>query len=1461
MRKASFLFLLSPTLLLSLPQNVQLCCGEASLEQTSHTLSITASDRTILEWSDFSIEENEITRFFLPDARASVLNRVVDAFPSRLLGKLEANGRVLLINPNGVLVGADAQIDTGAFIASSLDILDSAFLDGQDLCFSGSSEAPIAVHGKISASDGEIFLISRHLEHHGSLDAETDAGLIASSSALLRPKDLPRIAIRSETISSDADNFFSYAFHRNEQDGMETTALLSGEICSSGRQITVLGSQILLQDTARLDASEDTAGGTILIGGDYQGKNPEIYNALRVLVSPDASIDASSRRLGNGGKIVIWGDEANGFFGSAKAEAGPLGGDGGLIEVSSPLLLAFEGRASTLAPQGKTGTLLLDPIDLTIGAASNAQVTTTPAGPMFTLAVPNGAGATLGAGALATALGSNNVTVTTVGSPTAGNGDITVSNSVTWDSAFGLTLNSARDIAIAANIQNGPTMTSIGGVALNAGRNISIGSASVGSLQGLTQATATGNILLQTTANRSTSQIGYRTVNGDIGRGAINVACNNLDMLGGSIQGCAAQIGHGDCRGVVPIMPPFTQGEVNSSTTNTATITVNATGYINLNSTLSGSPIITIGHGSRQYDPSSATDASQDGDIAVASGGPITLTNPLGGSGMTRIGHGFLSRGFLGDLFFPTMSGDITVTSAGSIALSSNMTNVNCVNLIGHGGGQRFFSGTIISDIHVRCCGDLDLDGNAAGTSQSVGIGALYFTPPPNCPSVTQNITVQASGNILMNSRQRTYIGSQFQTGTGSAVYTGDIAVIAGGSITMNTFTGETLIGVRMQGMQAAGDFDNSNLFIASGGGGISLSIFAPPATTCIADINAGGNVCVAAGGAGGNITLNPNGLAGNSGDIYIGTYNLANAVAPTPVSTRIFATGDITATNGANGQAILGYSIEQTFLGSYNIDIRAGGDIQLAVGTDANKRPNPGTIFVEADSHFLPSALWTYAGPTMTQVCGIPHNLVVPITNVCLPAPINSSSPLYGADGTGGFTVNAAVPPAYGGNITLETNGGTAATSAITVNSACQLANPHPLNPNGAASNITIGGAADNLTIITDFGNITLSGSICGNSFRNVTLNTGILNPWTSGSIEVHACDFLTVNSTVSTNGAGSSIVLISDVNQNGVGDININSDFVPMVPVPTVISTTSGSISLSAGLRDANCDVPNICTGFNHSTANINHNPLSVVECTLAGGTINETASGSINLFNATVQTREGAIHMLAGVDININSTIQVNPMASSGEIILVAGRDINLLSPNAMYPTPSTISSPDRVTLVADNDFPAPSLYGSGRITMVPGSSITGSTVQLYTALQSQNILSGSLNSQSFSDGTLFADTSLEQWCTYFDCPAQRAGLGIPYTVFYKNCFPNFCTSCACLFSCPPQEFLFRFQMNDHPGWLQQFYLVYHSMNPKQADMEFEAPYFLRRRSFHLLNQPKTWTGWLSEPRLEQENYKYQ
>jgi filamentous hemagglutinin family protein len=41
------------------------------------------------------------------------LNRVLGTDGSRILGQLNANGQVFILNPNGVLFGANAQVNVG----------------------------------------------------------------------------------------------------------------------------------------------------------------------------------------------------------------------------------------------------------------------------------------------------------------------------------------------------------------------------------------------------------------------------------------------------------------------------------------------------------------------------------------------------------------------------------------------------------------------------------------------------------------------------------------------------------------------------------------------------------------------------------------------------------------------------------------------------------------------------------------------------------------------------------------------------------------------------------------------------------------------------------------------------------------------------------------------------------------------------------------------------------------------------------------------------------------------------------------------------------------------------------------------------------------------------------------------------------------------------------------------------
>src|SRR5882672_215402 len=66
-----------------------------------------SSDRAIVNWTSFNIGKGETTTFAQPGASSVILNRVTGGLgPSEIYGTLNANGRVFLINRDGMLFGA-----------------------------------------------------------------------------------------------------------------------------------------------------------------------------------------------------------------------------------------------------------------------------------------------------------------------------------------------------------------------------------------------------------------------------------------------------------------------------------------------------------------------------------------------------------------------------------------------------------------------------------------------------------------------------------------------------------------------------------------------------------------------------------------------------------------------------------------------------------------------------------------------------------------------------------------------------------------------------------------------------------------------------------------------------------------------------------------------------------------------------------------------------------------------------------------------------------------------------------------------------------------------------------------------------------------------------------------------------------------------------------------------------------
>lgn len=401
------------------PTDPVVILGTADFQQPSpEVLQITTSDQTILNWSDFSIGIDEMTKFIQPYETSTVINKVMTGNPSALLGRLEANGTVYLINPNGILVGENAVINTASFMAFIADVPPEMCLKGAD------GKIPIFIQPLEGEKNSNPYALA--IQHKGKIDA-------------LGTKE-------------EGGRVYLFA-HQGIVD-------VSGTIMADSGEVRVTGGAVVLSEQANIDVSGDFGGGQVYFGNIY---------GTETALSPESTIFADARINGDGGKVLVWSSEATRFFGTISAEGGAVGGDGGFIEISSPKFLDFQGIVDTSAPNGKMGSLLLDPANVTINGIGPTSGWN-PVCPTGFIANP--ANVVILNTDLQTALMTCSVTIDTATSSAASAGDISVLAPVVWATGSNLTLTANRDVTIEEQIQ----CTGAGSISVVAARDVNIGS-------------------------------------------------------------------------------------------------------------------------------------------------------------------------------------------------------------------------------------------------------------------------------------------------------------------------------------------------------------------------------------------------------------------------------------------------------------------------------------------------------------------------------------------------------------------------------------------------------------------------------------------------------------------------------------------------------------------------------------------------------------------------------------------------------------------------------------------------------------------------------------------------------------------------------------------------------------------------------------------------------------------------
>ncbi|CAI8695377.1 hypothetical protein EMIT0111MI5_20567 [Burkholderia sp. IT-111MI5] len=110
--------------------------GAGTISQDGKITDVAQStDRLVVNWKDFDIARDEAINFRQPNANAAVLNRVASGKVTSIDGALNANGRVFVLNPDGIVVGKDATINANGVTLAAADTSDDDFMQKRALRF------------------------------------------------------------------------------------------------------------------------------------------------------------------------------------------------------------------------------------------------------------------------------------------------------------------------------------------------------------------------------------------------------------------------------------------------------------------------------------------------------------------------------------------------------------------------------------------------------------------------------------------------------------------------------------------------------------------------------------------------------------------------------------------------------------------------------------------------------------------------------------------------------------------------------------------------------------------------------------------------------------------------------------------------------------------------------------------------------------------------------------------------------------------------------------------------------------------------------------------------------------------------------------------------------------------------------------------------------------------------------
>jgi filamentous hemagglutinin family protein len=1242
-------------------------------EGTSSTRIDQASERAVIDWRSFGIGAADQVVFVQPSAQAATLNRVTGEQASVILGRLDANGQVLLINRNGIVFGAGAEVNVSSLIATTSNVTNANFMAGR-LVFDEPGLAGVGIlnKGAITAKDsGLVALVAPHVRNDGVIAARLGKVMLGAADTFtvdmygdalinLALSDIHAAQLRQadgEPVSSLVTNAGRIETAggqtvlmtaRTAKSVLDSLVNMSGAISAdtalqqggrivlmaqggavdvsgtlsaqgeTGGSIQVLGDRVHVASGAAFDAGGISGGGTIEVGGAWQGHG-NTYRAAQTTVDVGADLKASATGQGHGGEVVVWSDGTTTFGGRVEAIGGANGGDGGRLEVSGKGTLDFRGQADASAAAGRAGSLLLDPAYLNIGADEAGIITR----------------------------------VLRTGTSTDLQADIDINvNSAIFggdrNTGGGLTMAAGNDINI-----NDFVVTNDGAINLSAsrgtvnfapGKAVFAGSAPItlsanGDLRtgflftggSLSIASKTGSVMVDSFIDGHTGPVDIRAAGGvDINQPIVNLVSGSNALTvtaGGDINVNALVDGRGAAEG--------------------GAITMTATGDLKVNEaivTSNGAVSLTATNGTMNV-AASAPMVAGTAEMALNARGDI-VTGPLS-AGALRVASTTGSVAVNG--LVDAVTGDTRITAGADVSINQAVYN---------GQSGRGLSVSAGRDVNVNA--PVNGRGGAAGGTVTI--------------IAARNLNVNESLVTNNGAISLTAINGVASVGTGRGLFAGNAPIamrstgdlitgaISGGSLSATSTTGS----VRVSGVI---DGNTGRVDLSAGRDVIidqpvrNLRTGNPLNSTAGRDVIVNAQIDGRGGSTGGAVTLAAsrnvamnNAVITNNGSIEItaasGSVTMASGTALSAGNRAIAlsAAGDITT------QAVSGGSLAAT---------STTGSVTINGVIDGNT----GRVDLDArrDVNINQPVLNTRTGSPL---------------NVSAGQDINVNARIDGTGGSRGGAVDLNAADDVNVSASITTNGGTIRVSA----------------ENGTAAFAPSAGlfAGTGAISVDALGTVTtssLSGGAMNISSRGGSIVIGAPVSGTGGAITIDAAGRVDIDHSITNPGAASPLTVTA------VTDINLNAQIGR-----TEVGIPSGAVALTAG-HDVNLNASIITEGGSIDVTAHNGAVTTAGSEGLSAGSGSVTVTSAQTLSTPAVETTGTVTLRSTGGSVNVDNPIS----GDTGAVTIAAAMDVNITQTiaNPRSDAPLTVTAGNDINVNASVDGRDTALLGpSGTVTMTAG-----------------------------------------------------------------------------------------------------------------------------------------------------------